>query len=340
MPRNTRVGIVLPETHFAEAEWRNADAALAYVGRAAREGAQLVIFPEGYPGPMTGSLAYAEQRVKPIEALQESAREHRVYVAAGDVEENPARLGTFFLTLKLIDPHGDIVARYVRVQPDVPPLNAYLYNGKEHLLPGNELVVVETEIGRIGLLICAELYVPELCRIMMLRGTDILVAPVHGRHSKTHFVAGDTKRCIARARAAENLYYVVTTHNIYEMPGMDSRRNGAFVAGPETMVASRDEPGVLIADLDMDRLAYLRGMLYDEQNLSVPEEGAEPIGCRPGQIWERRPELYAELAQPHQYSFDYNYHERDLDAWIDEYDRIYGGRYRALRERHQLLTKA
>lgn len=338
MSRSTRVGVVLPETEYGEEEWRNADAALAYVDRAAAEGAQLIVFPEGYPGPMTGPLRSTRLSYRPIDALRAKAREHRVYIAAGDVEENPAIGGTYFLTLKLISPEGEVLARYVRVQPDVPPLNAYLYNGRAHLLPGDDLVVVETSIGNIGLLICAEMYVPELCRILMLRGADILLAPSHGRHSRTHIArSGDTKRCVARARAAENLYYVVGTQNVYRVPGADAMGAGgarAFVAGPETMVASRDEPGVLMADLDMERLAYLRGTLYDENNLSEPEAGSVPIACRPGQIWERRPELYGELARPHRYSMDYRYFDERLDGWVEEYKRIYGESYREIRQRY------
>lgn len=328
MGKAVRVGIVLPDTHFGDEEWKNADAALAYVDEAAREGVQLLVFPEGYPGPMTGPLDAGTSRYRPIDALQEKARECGLFIAAGDVEENPAIAETYFLTLKLISPEGRILARYVRTQPDVPPLNAYLYNGKAHLLPGNEFKVVETELGNIGLLICSELYVPEIPRILMLRGATILLAPVHGRHSQTYFVQSDTKQCIARARAAENLCYVITTHNVYDMKGMDARsRAGAFIAGPEKMIAARDTPGLLVAELDMDRIAYLRSRSYDEENLSVPGPDVEPIGCRPGQIWERRPELYAELAQPHRYSFNYRYFDESVDSWTEDYEKIYGGKY-------------
>ncbi len=57
----------------------------------------------------------------------------------------------------------------------------------------------------------------------------------------------DTWRCIARARAAENLCYVIVTHNIYDAGGDPQSRLGAFIAGPEKMVASREVPGLLVA---------------------------------------------------------------------------------------------
>ncbi len=344
MSRNVRVGLVLPETYFGEEEWRNLEPALAYVDQAAKQGVQLLVFPEGYPGPMTGNLRSSKFPEKPLAALQKKAKQHHMHIAAGDVEENPEIPETYFLTLKLISPEGKILARYVRMQPDTPPLNAYLYNGKAHLLPGKEFKVVKTSLGNIGLLICSEMFVPELCRIVMLRGADILIAPVHGRHSQTRANSAqraDTTHCVARARAAENLYYVMVTHNFYGAGGAKGHSStGAFIAAPEKMVAIRETPGMLVADLDMERLDYLRGRNYDEENLSHPEESdaVEPTGCRPGQIWERRPEIYAELAQPHRYSFNYHYFEEGhLDKWIDEYEKIYGGKYGAIQKKYGKL---
>ncbi len=341
MARSIRVGTVLPQTYWAEEEWRNAEPALAYADEAARQGVQLLVFPEGYPGPMTGSLELKELSYRPMDGLREKARRHSMYIAAGEIEPNPGAPETFFLTLKLISPEGSIIARYLRMQPDTPPLNAYLYNGKAHLLPGNESIVVETDLGKIGLRICSELLVPELCRITMLRGAELLIAPRHGRHSKTMFNSqqmSDTWQCVARARAVENLYYVVVTQNIYSTSTNETRvPMGAFVAGPEKIVASRDTPGLLVADLDMERLAYLRNRNYDEENLSHPPEGVEPMGCRPGQIWERDPKLYSELAQPHRYSFNYHYFEESLDKWIEQYDTIYRGKYTGLQKKYGKL---
>ena len=113
----TRVAAVLPETYWGEEEWRNAEPALKYVDEAAGQGVQLLVFPEGYPGPMTGTVQPKQLSFKPLEALQEKARQHGMYIAAGEVEENPTMPQTYFLTLKLISPEGEILARYLRMQP-------------------------------------------------------------------------------------------------------------------------------------------------------------------------------------------------------------------------------
>lgn len=340
-----KIGLVLPKSNFGDEEWKNAEQALRYVDEADREGVQFLGFPEGYPGPATGPLEQEQLSYKPIDALREKAKEKGIYISAGDVEPNPDLPETYFLTLKLISPKGEILARYLRVQPDTPPLNAYLYNGKAHLLPGRNITVVPTSLGNFGLEICSELWVPEISRILMLRGAEIVFAPVHGIHSETMHKGGqlaDTWKCIARARAAENDVYVMVTQNIYQIKGFSYSRSsttGAFIAGPEKMIAVRDEPGLLTATLDMSRIDYIRSRNYDEEILSKPEGSYEPLGCRPGQIWERNPKLFSDLVRPSKYSLDYFYFRRNLDNWIDQYDkRIYGGKYQKIQQKYGKLV--
>jgi predicted amidohydrolase len=338
-----RVAVVLPHSYFGEEEWKNASAALSYVDEAARERVDLICFPEGYPGPASGPLHPKQLSAKPIGLLCQKAVEHHAYIGASDIEENPQNPQTYFLTLKVISPEGRI-SRYVRVQPDTPPLNAALYSGKAHLLPGEDFGIVQTKFGTVGLEICSELYVPEISRILMLRGAEILYAPVNGSHSISHEggTIRDTWRCVARARAAENLCYVIVTENLYQIEGQEltSRASGAFVAGPEELIGVREKEGILVAELDMERLDFLRNRNADEMNLSKPDAtNFKPTGCRPGQIWERRPELYKELCETHKYSFNYLYYRDNLDAWIEEYDRkIYGGKYKEIQKRYGKLT--
>ncbi|MDY6764837.1 MAG: nitrilase-related carbon-nitrogen hydrolase, partial [Halobacteria archaeon] len=125
---------------------------------------------------------------------------------------------------------------------------------------------------KLGLSICSELWVPELQRILALRGAEMIFAPVHGLHSDTLFDPNkvkDTWRSIARARAAENTCYVIVTQNAYKRIDTDFKNiSGALVASPEEIVGLREEPGVLVTEIDMDRLDYLRTRNYDEENLS------------------------------------------------------------------------
>jgi predicted amidohydrolase len=306
-----RVAAVQPPSFMGPEEWKNAEQAVRYIDEAADQGAGYVVFPEGYPGPYSGPM-----RNDALERVREAARRRHIWVSAGRLE--PADLpDTFHITHQLVDGDGDVRATYRRVQPNHPIFNAYLMGGRHHVLPGDELMTVDAPFGRIGLLICSELFVPELSRILMLRGADIIVAPGGGVHSATRTRLQDTWRAVARARAAENLVYVVMDQNLFTGSG-----GRTCVASPERMLATVDGPGIAYADLDLDRLRVLRSHFYDDEMLSPPASDDDVLWSRPGQSHDRRPELYGELTQPQGDAFDYHYERRGLDTWPDEYEKI------------------
>jgi predicted amidohydrolase len=312
MTMTVRVAVVQPPSFAGAEEHRNAAQACAFVDEAADGGAGYVVFPEGYPGPYSGPMENDA-----VDRVRERARARRVWVSAGRLERGTLP-DTYHITHVLIDADGEVRARYRRVQPNHPIFNAYLMGGRYHVLPGDELMTVDAPFGRIGLLICSELFVPELSRILMLRGADILVAPGGGVHGPTRTRLQETWRAVARARAAENLVYVVLNQNLFG----GSRQGRTCIASPERMLAQRDDAGIAFADLDLGRLDALRSRYYDEEILSPPEREDQVFFCRPGQSHDRRPELYGELTQPQADAFEYHYKRRGLDTWRREYERI------------------
>jgi predicted amidohydrolase len=313
-----KVAAVQPRSFWGEEEYKNAERCLDYLEEAVDQGAQLVCFPEGYPGPCHGPMDSAGKLGStPIEMVQEKARELKVYVSASDLEPNPEIQDTYFLTHKLISPSGEILANYKRVQPDNPTFNGYLMNGRVHVLPGDEIMVVPTPIGDIGLQICSEVLVPEISRIHMLLGADITIVPVNGPHSNHLFRGRETWLAIARARAAENLMFVIMTQNIF----MEGAAGRAVITGPEETLASSTDAGVLYAELDYDRLNYMRSRYHNEEFLKEPEPGDTFARCRPAQQLQRRPEMYGMLSEPHPQALNYFYYKDGLDTYLAEEDR-------------------
>jgi predicted amidohydrolase len=310
--RIVRVAAVQPPSFAGREEHRNGAQACEFIQEAADAGASYVVFPEGYPGPYSGPLENDA-----VARVQECARARRVWVSAGRLDRGPMP-GTFQIAHLLIDDRGEIRAAYHRVQPNHPVFNAYLMGGRHHIVPGDELVTVDAPFGRIGLLICSELFVPELARILMLRGAEIIVAPGGGVHGATRTRLAETWRAVARARAAENLVHVIVTQNLFSV----SLRGRTCIASPEVMLAQRDDPGIALADLDLGRLQEIRSHYYDEEILSPPERDDQIYLCRPGQCHDRRPELYGELVRPQPDAFAYHYERRGLETWRAEYEKI------------------
>lgn len=319
----TRVAAVQALAHTGEEEYRNVERALRYAEEAAGQGARLVCFPEAYPGPATGPMDWGGRLDRPAEELlAEQAKRLGVYIAAGGLEACPEAPDAYYVTQKLYSPEGMVLCNYRRVQPDNPDLNAYFFAGRRHVVPGEEIAVVPTEWGRIGLQICGELFVPEIARIQMLLGADMILSPVNGRKGTFHLRGiWQTWQHIARARAAENIMYVIIPVKFLENgPGGAV----AIIAGPEAMIARSTRPGVLVADLDLDRLRWLRNRYVDQELLSPPPSSEEFQSCatRCGQVRDRRPELYGPLIEPQPGAFDFWYYRRGLETWNEEMERV------------------
>lgn len=323
--REVKIAAVAPAAFREKQEYRNADQAVGYVKEAAQNGAVFVVFPEGYPGPCNGPMdSGGNLDTRPVARMQGAARAHGIYISCGNMEETGILPDTYYLCHKLISPEGEVVANYKRCQPTPPALNAYLYNGRRHLLPGNELAVVDTRFGKVGLIICSELKVPELARVEMLMGAEILVDPVGGTHGRARLLRRDGRgtpaprakmtiwKSLALARAAENIMYVIATANIWE----PESTWGACIAGPEGLLAESEGAGITYGILDMERLRYLRGRCWQEDDFADAPVDAPPL-TDPGQQRDRRPELYGKLVEPQPDAFNFFYYEDGLEAWRD-----------------------
>jgi len=168
----------------------------------------LVVFPEVFARDFgkAGSdvAAYAEELDGPfVTRLAELARETDLTVVAGMFErsEDPQRP---YNTLVAVGPHG-LLASYRKIHL----YDSFGYRESDRLSAGPaglaDPVVLEVGAFRIGMLTCYDLRFPELARVLVERGAEILVVP-------SAWVAGERKvehwRTLVTARAIENTVYV------------------------------------------------------------------------------------------------------------------------------------
>jgi predicted amidohydrolase len=269
-----KVAAVQPLSASGAAESKNASDAVNWIRVAAEKGAELIVFPEGYPGPINPSNKYDAWG-----ALVKAAAEHRVHVIGSRIV--PSGAG-YAVQLSLIDDRGKILGEYRRTTPRGP----YVYRDIPHwnfdYVESDEIPrVFETRIGRIGMLVCSELYCPELSRLLMLQNADIIVYPAGGAINE--LLQG--WRTMVYARAIENLVYTVACQNLY-----GPEEGVGIIAGPEGVLAEEKGAGLVAAELDLERLNFLRGQ---DEKIEFPKQYASIPGL---QRW-RRPELYADLAE-------------------------------------------
>jgi 5-aminopentanamidase len=267
-----RLAMVQPRT-VRPGERANLDRAVAYARRAADQGAQLVAFPECYPGPYSGPCDYSA-----AESLGAVAREYGICVAYGfmhPVDPAPGAPALYHNVYQVLGPDGALLARYAKTIPS--PVDPEL-SGKQSL-PGSGLIVAQTPWARVGLLICWEAWFPELCRTLAMRGADLVLFPTGGMLYHLAGVWG----ALIQARATENLVYTACCANLF---GVED--GFAHICGPEGPLGSSLTEGVLLADLDLARLEWLRGQ---DETLAFPKL----YKTIPGLWRHNRPDLY----QPH-----------------------------------------
>lgn len=131
---------------------------------------------------------------------------------------------------------------------------------------GNELKTFDTDVGRIGILICYDVEFPELPRLLAEQGMQILFVP-YWVDTKTSYLR---VRSCAQARAIENECYVAITGSVGNLPKVenaDIQYSQAAVfspsdfAFPHDAIMAESTPNTemtLIVDLDLTKLTEVR----------------------------------------------------------------------------------
>lgn len=279
-PRPTlRVAVAQPDVRTDGDPAAKVAVAVDAVERAADDGAELVVFPEGYPGPLR-----IDHHYDAAPALEDVARRRRCGVYWSRIEEVD---GVWETVGYLVDETGTPIVRYPRSHPATGDVHPVL-NGAP-MVPGPDLVTGVVHGVSVGLLVCSELWLPEPARVLTLRGAEVLLAPAGGGFG----AVAENWQVVARARAIENQCHVALTQN-----RIDGEPGTALIAGPESVLAASKDADLVVATLDLARARWLRAK---DDSMESPK----PFTSLPGLLRARRPELYGELAAPRAGGYDY-----------------------------------
>lgn len=258
------------------------DKACQLIHEAAAQGAQLVLFPEAfipaYPrglsfGAVVGSRSPQGRRTwqrywanavdvpsPATDALGTAARQAGVYLAIGVIErDGDTSRGTLYCTVLYFGPTGELLGKHRKLKP----------TASERLIwgegDGSTLTVLDTELGKIGGLICWENYMPLARMALYGKGVEIYLAPTADSR--------DTWQATLQHIACEGRCFVLgcnqyVTKSMYpaDLPGVEELadqpeemcRGGSVIVSPLGQVLAGplyDQEGILYADLDMAEVA-------------------------------------------------------------------------------------
>ncbi|MCW8840168.1 MAG: GNAT family N-acetyltransferase [Gammaproteobacteria bacterium] len=225
-----------------------------------------VLFPEFFNGPLLANFNQdnpaeairhlAEYTVPLREEMQRLALAYNINIIAGSMPEYEEE--TLRNVSYVCKRDGTWARQYkLHVTPDERD-----YWG---LQGGNALQVFDTDVARIGVLICYDVEFPELTRLLAEQGVQILFVP-YWTDTKRAYLR--VRRC-AQARAIENECYVVLSGSVGNLPkiaNMDLQYSRAAIftpadfAFPHDAVADEATPNTemaLIADLNLELLKEL-----------------------------------------------------------------------------------
>lgn len=251
-----------------ETKTQRVDRVVNLVAGAAAD-ADLVVLPELWP---TGYFAFdrydeeAETLDGPtMTAMCDAAREHDIHLHAGSfVERHDDGLANCTV---LIGPDGAIRLTYRKIH-----LFGYGSKEAELLTPGTTADVAETRFGGVGTTTCYDLRFPELYRVLVARGAEILIIPAAWPAPRI-----EHWRLLMRARALENQAFVIACNGVGDQHGTTLGGHSVIVDpwGEVVVEAGPDEQELLSAELDLGRLAEIRGEfpVLEHRRIDVPGPG-------------------------------------------------------------------
>jgi N-carbamoylputrescine amidase len=258
-----RVGLVQERWHPDPEEHERALA--QGIARAAGEGARLVCLQEltlsPYFAVTPDALDEALERAEPIPGgptttfASRCATEHGIYVHAS-LYERAEDGGLGYNTAIVVGPDGEVVARTRKLHI---PVTAGYYEDK-YFRPGDDAEgypVVELGEARFGFPTCWDQWFPELARAYSLAGADVIVYPTAIGSEPDHpdFDTEPLWERVITGNGIANGTFMVAVNRTGEEPPLRFY-GSSFISDPYGRVlvqAPRDEPAVLVADLDLDQ---------------------------------------------------------------------------------------
>ena len=234
-----------------------------WIREAAAKGARVVVLPEVFiwRGNKNIERKFAEPIPGPTStALAELARGLGIFLLGGSILEAVPSSQKAFNTSLLFDSTGTLLATYRKIHLfDVDLANGVSLRESDTRVHGDDVVVAQTELGKMGLSVCYDLRFPELYRGHADHGAQIVFVP----SAFTAFTGQAHWETLLRARAIENQVYVIAADQFGKSAKSFETHGHSMIVDPWGKIIAElaDGPGVITAEIDLDYIAKVRAEL-------------------------------------------------------------------------------
>jgi len=201
---------------------------------------QMVVLPELCTYGTSTELAV--QMPGEVEnCFREAARKNDIWLIPGSIFER--RDGKVYNTAPVIDPSGEVIARYSKQYP--------FYPYEKGVTGSDNFVVFDVPgVGKIGLIICYDIWFPEIIRQLAWMGAEAIIVP-----TLTNTIDRDVELAISRANAATNQLYFFSLNSAGRLG-----YGRSIVVGPDGTIlhqatSSRD---IITVEMDFNHVRRVR----------------------------------------------------------------------------------
>lgn len=246
--------------------------------KAKEQGADLVIFPElSLTGYVLHDQIYELAEVVPgpsTAKVEELAKKTGMYIIFGIPELSGKTKATIFNSAVFVGPEG-FIGKFRKMYL---PTHS-VFEEKRYFRPGYQTAVFNTPIGNIGLFICYDIFFPEVCRLIRLKGAELLVCI-----SASPAVRRGYFEILTTARALENTAFLAYVNLAGVEDGLQFWGGSRLISPTGDLLAKAkyDEEDLVICEVDysdmrpaetfIPMLRDLRPELFDEL-----KKGAETL---------------------------------------------------------------
>lgn len=209
-------------------------------------------FSEGYPGPTTT-------------LIQDLAKEHGVIIIAGSIPEKEEPGKGIYNTTYVFDQQGKLIGKHRKVHLfDIDVPGKITFKESDTLSPGNEITVVDTKFGKIGIGICYDVRFPEIFQIMEAKGARFAVVP-----GAFNLTTGPAHwELLMRSRALDNQLYLAAVSPARNPNTSYQAYGHSMIVDPWGKVLTEldEKEGFVFSELDPDYLQQVRRELPSRKN--------------------------------------------------------------------------
>ena len=209
--------------------------------------------------------------------LSDAARQLNMWILGGTIVIRTSDSNRVANASLLFDAAGKRVARYDKIHlfdVTIPGRNEQ-YRESTHVLPGRELKLADTPVGKLGLSVCYDMRFPELYRELVSQGAEWLAMPAAFTvpTGRAHW------ETLLRARAIENLCYVVAPAQTGVHSSGRETYGDSLIVDYWGQVLSRlaKGTGVITADIDLASQAESRARFPALDNRRLGETRAVAV---------------------------------------------------------------